>query len=306
MIRLELIEIVKKQFPDLDISSQEGIARFSKIVRSEVNRFGYFSNQEAEEVISFLSLYDETLAPLINHKNIAIVLQGAGENITLSPLREKVSDDAILKFKEIFKDNVLSYIKQCIILNEWNNLKNLFRAYSYIINHWVKNETLKLLSLKNQELVQSIINNKYVTFVEEHSYATDVSYFAMLNTIDDVYFDEDALQINYALASCSKTPADLTILGKMMYALSFYNAYKEEVKQNLEATKRAAYSILKMDDPSAPNGNHNESSGCIIYIILFICYGLLAFIVAPHVSSDVITIFFLVINLIFFIAKKMN
>ena len=306
MIRLELIEIVKKQFPDLDLSTQEGITQFSELVKSDINRFGYFSSTEVQDVVKFLPLYDDNLLPLINHKNISIILQGGGESITLSPLREQVSEETLLKFKEIFSGNILNYIKQCIKLNEWNNLKNLFRAYSFIINNWIKEETLKLLSVKNQELVLSLQNKEYVAFVEEHTYATDVSYFAMLNTVDERYFDEEILKINYALANYPKTATDNTILGKMMYALSFYNAYNDDVKYTLEATKRAAYSLLNMTDSSSGNTGQSESSGCIVYIILFICYGLLAFIIAPYVSGDVLTVIFLAINFITFIAKKMN
>ena len=308
MIRLELVEIVKKQFPDLDISTQEGIARFSKIVRSEVNRFGYFSNQEAEEVINFLSLYDETLAPLINHKNISIVLQGAGENITLSPLREKVSDDNILKFKEIFKDNVLNYIKQCIILNEWNNLKNLFRAYSYIINDWVKNETLRLLSLKNQELVQSLVNKEYVTFVKEHAYATDVNYFSILNTVDKFYFDEEMLQINSSIQSSKRSDTiDLSTLGKIMYALTYYISYNELVNQALITNKRQAYTILDIKDGSSryPTKNYHNLQW-IVYLALIIA---IFFIIPQLFSNDTLSFLLLSVNMISFIAfivKKMN
>jgi len=88
MIRLELIDVVKKQFPELDIANKEGIIKFSKVVKAEIKLFGNFSQQEVEEVINFLEKHGSSFDPLINHKNIAIILRSGEEIITLSPVRE--------------------------------------------------------------------------------------------------------------------------------------------------------------------------------------------------------------------------
>lgn len=308
MIRLELVNIIKNQFPDLDIYSPEGVIEFSKVVKTETKLLGSlgFSLQEIDEVISFLSTHGNALFPLINHKNIAIILRGQGEDITLTPVKEKVAEEDIQKFRELFSENIHSYIKQCINLNGWNNLKNLFIAYPFIINNSVKNETLKALSLQNQAIVMALQNKDYVTFVEQNVYATDVGYFSILNAIDTFYFDEEISQINRALITYPKTPEDFTHLGKMMYALSFYNAYNESVKQALLTSKRAAFTMLNMTDTSSSSSSatYSGNSGCVVYIVILICYLVFCFMAAAYLPSEVLTILFFIINLIFFIIEK--
>lgn len=305
MIRLELIDTVKKQFPNLDLSTKEGIIKFSKVVKAEIKLFGNFSPQEVEDVIAFLEKYGNTFDPLFNHKNIAIILRGKGENITLSPVRDKLPEETIQEFRTLFAENTLNYIKQCIKLNEWINLKNLFRAYPFIVDDWVKDETLKSLSLKNIALVTAIKEKEFIAFTAQYPYATDVSYFAMLSAVDNFYFDEDMLRINHALASSPKNTSDFLVLGNMMYALSFYNAYNEDVKQVLEANKRAAHAMLNITDSSTSrNSGYDDRMGCILYIVFIIFLAILIFVGGVEIPRGIVVVIILAMKLIFFLSKK--
>lgn len=305
MLRLELIDIVRKQFPNLDLNTKDGIIKFSKVVKAEIKLFGNFSPQEVEDVIAFLDKYGNSFNSLISHKNIAIILRGKGENITLSPIREKIPENTIQQFSRLFSENTLNYIKECIKLNNWINLKNLFRAYPFIVDDRVKDETLQSLSLKNMAIVSAIQEKEFISFTTQYPYATDVSYFAMLSTIDNFYFDEDMLRINYALASTPKNTSDFLLLGKMMYALSFYNAYNDDVKQVLEANKKAAHALLNITDTSARNsGSSDERFGCIIYAVIVILFLVLVFIVGVEVPRGIVVVIILLMKLIFFLTKK--
>lgn len=307
MIRFDLIDIARKKFPEFDISTKEGVSKLSKILNAELSLNGGFSKQELDELINFLYINGEKFSPLVTHKNISIILRGKGEQITFSPFRDNVSFQTITEFQAILGKNVLAYIKESIKQNNWNNIKSIFTNYPFIVSNNTKVETLKELSLKNKALTSALKDVAYSHFIEENSYTTDGGYFSLLSTIDNLYFDNDIREINRFIPNPSKNKSERAAVGGVMYALSFYNAYSDDVSIKLEINKRTAYNLLNIADASRRKAVHNDNSGCVLMIIFIISMIIFFVFIAPQLPSEQVqTIFTLlsIVKLIIFLVNK--
>lgn len=303
MIRLELIDLVKEQFPELDISTKEGVIKLSKIVKAEIKLNEDISTQDLEDLVSFLLNHGNKFSALTNHKNIAIILRGEGERITFSPFRDKPSAETIHEFQTIFSENISNYIKQSIIQNNWNNLRSLFTVYPFIVSEAVKLTTLEALNLKNQALFLALKNGEYVVFVDQNTYATDGAYFSMLSVVDNLYFDDDLRDINNAITDCRKNMVEMPVLGSIMHAITFYNAYDDGLNMVLGANKKAAFAMLNIHTNT--NVYHRTRAGeYVLFALIFIFIIFFVFMVGPHVPRGVFIVIILLVKLIFFVSRK--
>lgn len=304
MIRLELIDIVKEQFPALDIATKDGIIKLSKIIKAEIKLNDGISAQDVEDLVNFLSVHGNKFNALTGHKNIAVILRGEGERITFSPFKDKeVAAETIYEFQAVFSENISKYIKQSIALNNWNNLKSLFIVYPFIVAETVKLDTLEALHLKNQALSLALRNGEHAPFAEQHPYATDGGYFSMLSAIDNLYFDADLRDINNSAAGCHKNMVEIAVLGNIIYALTFYNAYDDALNMILGANKKTAYFMMNIHQKTSVH-RQNRMAETVLFILLFLLVGVLALTIGSHIPRGVYIVVILVVKIIFLVSKK--
>lgn len=303
MVRLELIDLVKEQFPEIDISTKDDVIKLSKIIKAEIKLNEDISTQDLEDLVSFLLNHGNKFSALTDHKNISIILRGEGERITFSPFKDKLPAETIHQFQTIFSENISNYIKQSIILNNWNNLRSLFTVYPFIASEAVKLNTLEALHLKNQALLLALRNGEYVVFVEQNTYATDGAYFSMLSVVDNLYFDDDLRDINNGITDCRKNMVELPVLGSIMHAITFYNAHDDVLNMILGANKKAAFAMLNIHTNT--NIYHRTRAGeIVLYFLIFIFIAFFVIMVGPHVPRGVFIVLILLVKLVFFLSKK--
>ena len=303
MIQLHLLEIAKKHFPELNFDHQDDIIKVEKILKAEVKLNSSIHINDVENLLSFLKNNRGKFTPMLQHKNIALVLKAKGHPINMASFkRGEVTDEALKDFQLIFAENTMQYLHQCIRSNEWNSLKSVFINYTFLVDDLMRENIFQTLKMKNQALVSAINNNRFISFIHSNPFATDVDYFYMLSCIDQFYFDDDIFSLNNVIVSKQKnTQLNLSYLGKILYAVTYFDAYAETLKETLASNQDVA---LSWAYPSSNSRNKEWSTSGIIWAIVLavVCLGI--FIAVPGGGGAAIGLGIFLVRMITALRKK--
>ncbi|RZK37474.1 MAG: hypothetical protein EOO90_25120 [Pedobacter sp.] len=246
MLQLQLLELAKKQLPNINLESKEDIIKVEKILKSEAKLGSNVNLNAVEYLLTFLKSYGSKFLPILGQKNIEIIIKGNGDFINPIPFKSAgIEDGTLLEFQNVFETNIYSYLNQCIKLNSWNSLKNVFTLYPFLVSEHTKEKIYQTLSLKNEATISAIDNDQYIEFSNANPYSCDVAYYTALSTIEPYYFDEDILTINNLISKKQRnTKERLYFLGRILYAITFFEAYGDDLRDTLRSNQDIAYSWM--------------------------------------------------------------
>lgn len=302
MLQLQYIEFAEKQLPSLDFDRKQDIIKLEKILKAESKLNPVFNINDIEALLSFIQTYGTKFFPLIKHKNIAIILKGEGSYINPAPFKGAVFEDSLLvEFREVFGENILNYLKNCIHKNSWTSIKSVFKIYPFLLNDYIIQEILEAFSLKNQAIISALKSSAYVSFVHKQGYASDVAYFVLLSDIDEYYFEDEILTINNIIADKQKDKgADRVALGKILYATTHYNAYSTALASTLESNQNIAHGWVYpyREKPFL------WTSGNVISLVIAILIGIAILVLLPTKIGGITWIAIIIGRMAFTLLKK--
>jgi hypothetical protein len=303
MLQLHLLELAKKQLPNLNLESKEDIIKIEKILKSEAKLGNHVNLNDVEHLLSFLKNYGARFMPILSQKNIEIIIKGNGDFINPIPFKSNgINEETLFDFQEIFEANVYNYLNQCIKLNSWNSLKNVFVHYPFLISDYTKEKIYQTLSLKNEATISAIDNDQYIEFSNVNSYSCDVSYYTTLSAIEPHYFDDDILTINNLISKKQRnTKERLYFLGRILYAITFFEAYSDDLRNTLSSNQDIAYSWMN------PNHQQKEAPMSTTNIIIMVITGVVilgVLIAVPGTSGAAVGLGIFIIRMIFALRKK--
>lgn len=242
MIQLGYLTFVEEQLKNIDFDDKKDLIKIEKILKAEAKLNPNFKTNDIENLLAFLYLHGSKFIPLLQHKNIALILKGEGDYINFAPFKENIAAEVLDEFVQLFEENILNYLKTCIPKSKWSSIKSVFKVYPFLLNDYIVQETFDAFSLKNKAVAAALAGGNYADFVNRNPYASDISYYALLAEMDEYYFEEDIRQINnITVAQQKEKGANITALGKILYAATYYNAYTEELSTVLKDNQNVAY-----------------------------------------------------------------
>jgi hypothetical protein len=242
MLQLQLLELVQKQFPDLDFDKKADLIRVEKVLKAEAKLDSSVKVNDLERMLSFLKKHGGKFIPILKDKNIARILYGKREKLERKPFPALDFDTETLEaFQEEFANNTFNYLTQCIKENDWRNLITVFACYSFLISDVIEDEILQTLRLKNQSITTAVHQHRYIEFVNSNPYAIDKKYYAMLSTINEYYFEDDIMNLNNAVvANQRNSKHNLRFLGKILYAATYFVAFSDNLIETLSGNRDVA------------------------------------------------------------------
>jgi len=304
MIQLQLLDLAKKQFPLLNFNQQTDIIKAEKILKAEAKLNAAVKLNDVENLISFLKVYGEKFLPLLSDKNIGIIIKGQGDYIDVIPFNEEtVSEEILEEFQQVFSANILAYLNQCIKKTSWNSLKTVFLHYHFLVSDSAREEIFGTLHAKNQAVISALHQNQYRKFIETNSYATAVAYYSMLGAIDSYDFDGDMMRLNNMIVEMQKSNRfiHLKSLGKILYAVTFFDAYHDNLKETLASNQDVAYSWMY---PNSFSLNGKISWKSIVFIIITIIFCIAIIVIVPGGAGAAVALSIFVVRMILALKKK--
>ncbi len=252
MIKLEFLDLTKKRFPDLRFSDHKDIIKLEKILKAEAKLDSGIQINDIEILISFLKSYGNKFTLFFEDENISAIVKGEERFLTFIEFNtEVIPDETFIEFQQIFEANIHAYLKSCVRNSEWNNLRITFTNYYFLVSHTIREDIFQALQVKNQAILHAIQSGQYIDFVQKNEYAIQTGYFSMLSSIDEYSFEEDIQNINNIIAEAKrKTKKETACLGKILYALTYYDAYSENLEQTLSNNQSIAYGWIFPKDKS--------------------------------------------------------
>lgn len=268
MIQLHYLTFAEEQLKTLDFDNKNDVIRLEKILKAESKLNSDFKINDIENLLGFLHLHGSKFLPLLKHKNIATILKGEGHYINFAPFKEEVNEEVLDEFVQLFEDNILNYLKNCIPQSRWSSIKSVFKTYPFLLSDYIVQEVFDTLSLKNQAIADALASGNYADFVGRNPYASDSGYYSLLSEMDEYYFEEDIRQINnITVAKQKEKKANIAALGKILYAATFYNAYTDELASVLKDNQDVAYSWI---DPQHEKSVAWTTTNIIILIVVIL------------------------------------
>lgn len=249
MIQLTLLELVKKQIPNLNYDDANDIIKAEKILKAEARLNPAIKINDIENLLSFLREHKGRFIPILQNKNVAIIVGEKTGRVNFARLnRENISDETLFEFQTAFASNTRDFIKRNIRDGDWNTLRSIFQNYDFLVEDELKEEVCESFTTKNHALISAIQNNNCIAFAKANLFSVEENYYYMLSTLAPGYFDEDVLRINNAVSERQKTdPATKHYLGKILYAATFFDAFDESLKSTLEGNQQIALTWVYPD-----------------------------------------------------------
>lgn len=270
MIQLHLLDLAQKQLPNLQLDNEETIIKVEKVLKAESKLDANVRINDIENLITFLKSSEGRFIPILQNKHIRKILDAKGETINYAPFNQSgVTDETLVQFRETFAPNTLEYLRQCIRIGAWFSLRSVFVNYSFLVNEEITDEIFHVLRLKNESIVTAILNDQYVSFVNNNPYSKDAGYYSTLSTLGAFYFDDDILNINNVVCEKQRTSVEKKkYLGNILYAATYFQASTESLQTTLENNQQIA---LQWTNPYNSNTSSTNSGWSIaIYIVIAI------------------------------------
>lgn len=268
MIQLHYLTFAEQQLQTLDYDNKKDIIKLEKILKAESKLNPEFKINDIENLLSFLNVHGSKFLPLLKHKNIATILKAQGDYINFAPFKDEIEAEVIDEFVQLFEDNILNYLKNCIPKSKWSSIKSVFKIYPFLLSDYIVQEVFDTFSLKNQAIANALASGNYVDFEKQNPYTSDTAYFSLLSEMDEYYFEEDIRQINnITVAKQKEKKANITALGKILYAATFYSAYTQELASVLKDNQDVAYSWIH---PHEQNTTAWTTTNIVILIVVIL------------------------------------
>ncbi|MEE1947321.1 hypothetical protein VRU48_19500 [Pedobacter sp. KR3-3] len=280
MIQFELLDLARKQLPNLDLNQESDVIRLEKILKAEIKLNNSININDVEQLLDFLRKDGGRFAVFFQNKTIRTILNAKGETINFAPFdRRGLSDETLNSFAEIFASNVEAYLRECIRAGAWFSLKSLFINYSFLVQDSTRENIRQLLTLKNKSIIQAIYTHQFVSFIDFNRFCRDAGYYGILSIVDPSYFDQDILEINNAIYQNQETTVErLKLLGEVLYALTYYNAHSEDLQATLANNQPVALKWSSLgQSTSSSSDNHTmiivSYVAAAIFIIILMAAG---------------------------------
>lgn len=293
MIQLTLLELVKKQIPHLNYDDAKDIVKIEKVLKAEAKLNPAVKINDIENLLSFLKLYKGKFLPILQNKNIAIIVGQNTGRINFARLhREHISDDTLFEFQQAFAPNTRDFVKKSVRDGDWTTLRSIFLNYDFLVEEELREEICESFVTKNHALISAIETNQCIAFAKANAFSVEEGYFYLLSTLAPGYFDEDVLRINNAISERQKTdPGTKHYLGKVLYAATFFDAFDESLKSTLQGNQQIALSWVY---PNLTEASNNGFFSKVITAVVLVVLGFILFVIALEAGVTYTTPFVLI------------
>ncbi len=235
MINYRLIEIINKNFPEFDAENEQHLIKAEKILKAEQKLNNHFSQNDVDEIIEFYRTNGNRFNLIFEDQNIRNLLQNEDaqintEQVTINHLFENLS-----QFAEIFSESIHQFIDFNFRENTWENLQNFVFYYPFLVGSDNESFLKTKLTEKNKIVVNTIYNpNSYELLNLEYEFAINPNFYRLQSTLDVLYFQKEILKINNNVSDHQYTTQhNKFFLGEILFALGFFQAESEELKEML-------------------------------------------------------------------------
>ncbi|MBC6110162.1 hypothetical protein ACFOG5_16075 [Pedobacter fastidiosus] len=243
MIQISLLEFALKQLKGLKLDHENDILRIEKILKSEVKLNSKIQLNDVEILVAFLRTYKGKFIAFLKDQNISRILRNRDENLFVGNFdRNSVSDETVIQFSQIFEENIYNYLTQRIRTSDWNSLKIAFARYGFLISDLNIEKITQILRQRNLSIISAVEKNQYISFSKENVYAFNSNYYLLLSIVNAFCFDDDILRINNIISQNQHTSLqNKNVLGKILFAMCYYNPYDADLKRILAHNQKLAY-----------------------------------------------------------------
>lgn len=243
MIQISLLEFALKQLKGLKLDNENDILRIEKILKSEVKLNSKIQLNDVEILVAFLRTYKGKFIAFLKDQNISRILRNRDENLFVGNFdRNSVSEETVIQFSQIFEENIYNYLTLRIRNSDWNSLKIAFARYGFLISDLNIEKITQILRQRNLSIISAVEKNQYISFSKENVYAFNSNYYLLLSIVNAFCFDDDILRINNIISQNQHTSLqNKNVLGKILFAMCYYNPYDADLRRILAHNQKLAY-----------------------------------------------------------------